>query len=439
MKKIGYILIFLFVSLFSLCAEVRIDLVPYQGFSGIPVGTNLFKGTGTAESGADSWPWASMTQKYTDNNASALNSETYRYHYTDKEMVGMIALQSHSSSSSSDFSTFTFKGPVTITVNAPNGLYLESQSDPYYRRPIELWLYPSYIQNKGDQQKLGSDYFVKISNQSPTISALSGLSITNATDVWFDVVLVLPGKLDEDTNEIVTDDGTRYPLKDAEDYSCLITISVEYYDVDTKKTISNSITIPFSGYYKSGQTQTIADSSVSMNIMMDAKAYNIDIDSERGKEIRIGNISFVGTSGSFGTTAVNAAIFFSSSSSPTKEGSKFAMVLDSLGVNEERSSLNSIPFTLKVKNGEGTGYITFDGTTYAKSSWDGIDDFDSTKFIIPQKDSGSLFYNYGQGSSRYTIYFKNYVSDIILQLESNDLTMLKGRYEGEIYVHVVTV
>lgn len=442
MKKVVFALIILLaVSLLSLYAELRIDMLPYQGFSGIPVGTNYYKGTGNVYSSTDSgWPWCAVMTKYTDSYATALKNDAHKYYYTDKEMIGIIGLQNYGSSTdtSPSSSTFSFKGPVTITVTAPNGLYLESQADPYYHRPIEIWLYPSYYSYEYGrvQKKLnGISYFKKISNSTPTVTILDSFN-EETYEVWFDVVLVLPGTLDTNTNEIVLDDGTRYPLKDADDYSCLVTISAEYYDNTNSKTINNSITIPFSGYYDSSlDVQTIADNSVSMNIDMDAKAYNIDIDSERGKDIRIGDISFIGAAGSFKSTDVNAAIFFSSSSSPFTQGSTFAMVLDSLSVNEGRTSRNSIPFTLRVKNGTGDGYITFDGTTYAESSWTTLTEFDNTKFIIPQKDSGTVISSYSNDKQ----YFKRYESDIVLQLESNDITMIKGRYEGEIYVHVVTV
>ena len=434
MKKILILLSLFLVFTFVIHAEINIDIMPYYAFSGIPVGTNYFKGTkNTYEKSSDnSWPWAHESTKYNGtSDASDLNS-AYADYYTDKEMIGFIAIQNYTVNSSGNwsFKNFNFKGPVTITVSTPNGMYLESQSDSSYRRPIEIWLYPSYLNSSDGQKKLnGKKYFKQITNEDPTVTILEDLEVSTK-EVWFDVVLVLPGELDPSTNEVVVD-GVRYKLKDADDYSCLVTITVEY---DGK---SKTITIPFTGYYDSSkEKQTIADSSISMNVVLNNKASNLNIDTDRGKQVDIGQVSFVGYS------TVNAVMFFSSSYDAFSQGDTFKMKLDTLGVNDDLTSLNSIGFTLTVKDSTGNNEITYDGTTKADSSWTSVENFktansEKLEYIILDTNNASMgMYSYNSGQKRS---WKKYDSQIILELENNDFTMISGRYEGEVYIHVLTV
>ena len=429
MKKILILLSLFLVFTSVIYAEINIDIVPYSAYSGIPVGTDYFKGTGKTVSGSGSWPWTWKNLKYgSSQDASYLDPE-YADYYTDLEMIGCIAIQNYTGSRS--FSKFDFKGPVTITVSTPNGMYLESQSDPTFRRPIEIWLYPAYLTStsSSSQVKLtGKEYFKQITNDSPTVTILDNVTKNGIYEVWFDLVLVLPGKLDASTNEVVVD-GVRYKLKDADDYSCLVTITVEY---DGK---TGSMTIPFTGYYDSSKTiQTVKDSTVSMNVVLNNKASNLNIDTDRGKQVDIGQVSFVGNKDT------SAVLFFSSSYDAFSQGDTFKMKLDTLGVNDDLTSLNSIGFTITVKDGSGKNDITYDGTTYTQSSWTSLSNFTSAnktklEYIIPEESDGVVILSYGSNSNSW----KKYDSQIILELENNDFTMISGRYEGEIYVHVLTM
>lgn len=435
MKRILISFLFFLIIPIVLFADVNIDLAPYYAFAGIPVGSDAYKG-------GDGW---------TENNnkydvTTWKPKGTYKDKITDAEMIGLFKVTGLASNITS---------PITVTVSTPNGLYMESQSEPAYRRPIEIWLFPKY---DGSNQSA-----VQLSEDNKSQAFFSDASSTKKypyNNVWFDVALVLPGKLNTSTNEIevTAKDGTvtYYRLVDATDYSCLATFTVTY------GTKSETITIPFTGYYDStkntdGNGQYKMECDVSMNIVMNSNAYNINMKDDQGKWIDIGEISVLAgaeyqpINGAVVLNPQYPVVFFSSSPNPLTQGDEFVMTLDSLKATDALTSQNSLGFDLRVGVPEltstvdeaaysQTGYLTFDGTAFMNSTLLGYTDTSTYKqkfadagFIIPHKYTASTSHG---GTHKDTVYYA-YSSRLEMQLDTSDVTMVAGRYTGDIYVHVL--
>ncbi len=403
-------------------------IVPFNAVSGIPVGSNYYKSDTSGK-------WQS---------GSPVSSKGANY--TNVEMIGIIMFMN--ASGSGDESQVDMNGNITVTVTCPNGFYLQSQSNPNYKVPFEIMLFDSW-NSEGSQGH-------KISEEEPTIN----VSINNKTNggksgnqqFHFDVVIRLPGTVDTTTNEC-TKDGVIYPLAVLYDYSAVVTISVKYECTTSGKTnvLEKTVTVPFGGYYDGKKNPTAKEGTVSMNIVLNSEASNIDIQNKLGKTINIGSMYYammVGKDDSGASTSLNSAIFLSSSSDPYDESAtKFALVKDDVGATEALTSLNSVGFKLKVTSYEDGTSRTFDGTTYfptssqpspgsisAASGYPGnrnksTQTWKSDVFIIPD-----MYAEYMATGKQ--VYF-SYSGSIELELDDNVVTMQSGRYIETVYVHVM--
>ncbi len=450
MKKIVLSILVSLIVLAVSAANIVLD--PFYGISGLPVGSNYYKGGGT---GVNAGKWIDASYKY--NNVSSgdftVKSTYSDTRYTDVEMIGLLSIEGLSYDSNTENS---FESAIEIRVSAPNGLYMTSQSQPSYKRPIEIWFYPSASVKSTDQystvpSKNLYKYITQLSDTKPSVS-LDCSSIGEVSCIWFDIVLVMPGELNSETNEILVKDengnDTYYPLVDADDYSCLVTISVTYGG-ETK-----SCTIPFTGFYDSSkEEQSWQQNGVSMNVELNSKASNLNLQKDQGDWIDIGAISFNGTRANYTSSVqvtknTTAVIFFSSSSDPYTAGDKFLMVKDDLPATTARTSENSLGFKLRVTAPTTTTSSNVDYANYGASYSSTYLEFDGTKsidrtltsfsaetyssngFIVP--DGASTTFKI-QGTKTWY----EYSSRIQVQLESSDVTMLEGRYTGDIYVHVM--
>lgn len=408
----------------------KLIIVPFNAVSGIPVGSNLYKSDKDGK-------WVGVSP-----------SSTKGVDYTTAEMIGIIMFMN--ASGEDDENRVDMNGDITVTVTCPNGFYLQSQSNPNYKVPFEIILI--------DSKKITGKNGYKISEEEPTINAsinrkAEGNDGTNNKQFHFDVILRLPGTVDTNTNEC-TKDGVIYPLAALDDYSAVVTISVKYEC--TTEGVTNvqekTVTVPFGGYYDGSTNPTAKEGTVSMNIVLNSEASNIDIQNKLGKTINIGSMYYammVGkdyTSGA--STPLNSAIFLSSSSDPyDTSATKFALVKDDVGATEALTSLNSVGFKLKVTSYEDGTSRTFDGTTYFPTSevtpsgkisvefgYPGnrnksTQTLTSAEFIIPD-----MYTEYMATGNQ--VYF-SYSGSIELELDDNVVTMQSGRYIETVYVHVM--
>ncbi len=445
MKRIPAILILSIVlipAVFAADGPTSLVVLPYDGISGIPLGSNYYDSDvgGTWASGLPSGT------KYTPGT-----STTDRANYTDTEMLGIIMFLNSGT-------TVSMKGTITVTITCPNGFYLQSQSNPNYKRPFEIMLFDSW-NSKGSKG-------TKISEAEPTktitLSSVVTDSTSNNAQIHFDVVLRLPGTVNYDTDECEKD-GILFPLSELDDYSAVVTFNVRYEpESGYGDPLEKTVTIPFSGFYESSNETTAQKQAVSMSIVLNSEASNIDIKNKLGKTINIGSIYYnmmVGTDSDYKrvtSTTNNAAIFFSSSSDPyDTKATKFALVKDDVGAADALTSLNSIGFKLKVTSYEDSSSVTFDGTTYfvspegsgtSMSTVDGSPGdrkkstqvITSTEYIIPY-----LYREYmkskpdGWSITESRTYFY-YSGSIELIMDDNVVTMQSGRYIETVYVHVMS-
>lgn len=422
-KKSLSLLLLVFICIFSIFAAQtpnQLVIVAYDGVSGIPVGANYFH----ADTGGV-WKWKTKSS----SNASSKD-------YSDTEMIGLIQFYYVEGSSRQNIA---MNGTITVTITCPNGFYLTSQSNPNYKRPFEILLSP------GDWTTEGSK---KVTEDQPTQTFT--INVNSRNHVHFDVVISLPGETENSTKECTvtssTGKTTIYPLDDLSDYSAVVTFDVTYTPTEGEAK-SETLTLPFSGYYDSSvktpspHTTSNGYDGVSMNIILNSEAYNIDIENKRGTWIPIGDFYFnmmLGQIDEESDTSKKAAIFFSTSENPwDTNAEKFTMVHDDVKTNTPLTTQNSIEFTLRTVNLDKTSEImTFDGTTYFEKS-DGAtgSEIDETKYIIPDFTADKMYDYYSDGKS-VRGYF-NYKGRIEIMLDNNDITMLQGRYTETIYVHVM--
>lgn len=442
MKRILAIILLSMVlisSIFAANGPTSLLVIPYDGISGIPLGSNYYDSDvgGTWAAGLPSG------NKYTPNT-----SKTDRANYTDTEMLGIIMFLNSGT-------TVSMKGTITITITCPNGFYLQSQSNPNYKRPFEIMIFDSW-NSKGDKG-------TKISEAEPTKTITLSSAVTESSDtnaqIHFDVVLRLPGTVNYGTDECLKD-GILFPLSELDDYSAVVTFNVKYEpDSGYGDALETTVTLPFSGFYESNQSTTAQKQAVSMSVVLNSEASSIDIKNKLGKTINIGSIYYnmmVGTDSDYknvSSTTNNAAIFFSSSSDPyDQNATKFALVKDDIGATDALTSLNSIGFKLKVTSYEDNTSVTFDGTTYfvspvgsgtSMSTVSGSPGerkkseqvITSTEYIIPNLYK-EYMKSYSGGAYESRTYF--YYSGLIeLILDDNVVTMQSGRYIETVYVHVM--
>ena len=423
MKRITVFIISALI-VFSLSA-VDIAIAPYNAFSGVPVGNSYYHADETGR-------WTQTSNKWGSSGGTSIKTGQ-EHNFTNEEMIGVVSVQNSGSN-------FTIAGSITISATAPNGLYMISQSEPSYKRPIEIWFYPSY----GNDTRPSSDsYNKKLSNENPEqiwfatkADTPSGITGSSYKSLWFDVVLALPGTLNPDTNEIEVKDENGntiyYPLVKASDYSSIITITVTYTPWDGSTPVVSSLTIPFTGYYDPSEGTKIKSATVSMNVTLESTAYNLNLE-KQGTLIDIGEITYM-------AETEKSVVFFSSSSDPFYNGGAFTMVKSGLGVNTQLTSQNSLGFKIRVSKPSGSSlyssdYIDYDGTLYIDSTLEVSSVTQQTLadkgMIIPVKTTYNPVH---QGTkTKYT-----YSSRIYLIFDTSEVLMLSGRYTEDIYVHVLT-
>ena len=399
------LLIVLFATLllsFGLLAEETkpsFKIGPFAGFTGIPIGNNNFKG------GSD---WSE-----TKNQAG---------YYDDDEMIAMVKLSNISSAYKSS--------PFTISISCPNGMYMTSLSNPDFKRPFEIYFYPKTNGTSGTT--------LKLSNSNPVGTFTTTVSVGDTWRQWFDVVLVLPGTVDAENNRLIVEENGQqiiYPLIEANDYSAIITITVDFEGAASQ----GSLTLPFTGYYE-GSTDSLSKSSenpASLAINMYPGASNINLDvSNRGVWIPVCSLSYMYFLGKDKNNykSTRNAIFLSSSSDPFIAGDKFVLVKDDLSHDTQLTSANSINFEAKLIDLKNGNENSFDGTNSVLSSTE----YGSLTSPYVLLNGEVEMVEYGDPHGSKAAVYREYQAEMQVKLDQSDVTLLQGKYEGEIYVHVIT-
>lgn len=261
------------------------------------------------------------------------------------------------------------------------------------------------------------------------------------SDLWADIVLVLPGTVNT-ANDTVTYNNVVYPLIEADDYTALVTITMEYGGQ------IKTITIPFSGFYEKGNT--LKDTSVcSLLVNPYSTAAHLNIEQDRGKWIPVGSLDFMLSTATSSNTKY-PVIFASSNRDPEAiNADEFRLVHESATFNTPLTQTNSIGFDVRIRNlnaDGGTSSYIFDGTatlmsvaaklgnlTYVTDS--GNNQYPSSGDwggIVPAKTYAELDHVEGVDKSYYL-----YNGEIEVMMDPGTNVMLEGRYTGTVYIHVI--
>ena len=409
-KKLMFIFIFI-LSIASVLSAMNSAGSTFNGFSGIPIGSIYYQGG----------QWRS-------------DGESKVEYSSDNEMIALISFWDITEPSSRS-------KPFTISISCPNGMYMTSISNPTFKRPFEIEFNPSY---KSGNTVRGNGF--KLSNDNPVYQFYMN---NNYNNFWFDVVVCLPVKnnggnsyaMDYESDRLTVVENGRdvvYPLIEAEDYTALVTIKIEHDDLATPV----ELIIPFSGYYKHDTKSTnhkhFSNYNVSLDIQTYPEAKNIDLGvSNRGRWISVGSISFLINGEDSGKNKPNnAAIFLSSSPIPTVEGEQFTLKKDDLSYADALTATNSIKFEVQVV-GEDSVISTFDGTDKLDTSKNSISSLPSN--FIRLYDNIGLNENTFNDSEHKNLkkYYRSYNGTMQVRIEQSDVTLSAGKYEGDIYVHVL--
>ena len=130
------------------------------------------------------------------------------------------------------------------------------------------------------------------------------------------------------------------------------------------------------------------------------------------------------------------AIFLSSSSDSTVAGDKFTLKKDDLSYSDALTATNSINFEVQVIGEDGT-ISTFDGTDRLDDSNKTISQLPSN-FIRLYDNTGVkniIFSDPGHGGLEK--YYRSYNGTMQVKIQQSDVTLASGKYEGDIYIHVI--
>lgn len=259
-------------------------------------------------------------------------------------------------------------------------------------------------------------------------------------DLWADIVLVLPGTVNT-ANDTVTYNNVVYPLIEADDYTALVTITMEYGGQ------IKSITIPFSGFYE--KDNTVKEESVC-SLLVDpySTSAHLNIEQDRGKWIPVGSLDFM-LSTATNTNTKNPVIFASSNRDPEAiNADEFCLVHESATFNTPLTQTNSIGFDVRIRNlnaDGGTASYIFDGTATLKSVADKLGNLtygtDSGNNQYPSSgDWGGIvpakIYSKLQHDNAEKSYYL-YNGEIEVMMDPGTNVMLEGRYTGTVYIHVI--
>ena len=412
MKRIVIALLVLSLSIISLSAMDSAGST-FSGFAGIPIGSIYYQGG----------PWNT-------------NGETQVENSSNNEMIALVAFWNIDDTSKSK--------PFTVSISCPNGMYMTSISNPTFKRPFEIEFNPSYDIPGASVDKRGKGF--KLSNDDPVYQFYMDATENH---FWFDVVVCLPVKnmgdgtygMDYESDRLTVVENGRdvvYPLIEADDYTAMVTIKIEHDDLAQPL----ELVIPFSGYYKHDTTATNHKNASTYYVALDIQTYpeakNIDLGvSNRGKWISVGSLSFLINGKDLGGSPPNkAAIFLSSSPIATVAGEEFTLKKDDLTYTDVLTTTNSIKFEVQLIGDDGS-INAFDGTDFFDTSKTTISGL--PKNFVRLLDDSSVNYTKftDPGHNPKNMYNRSYNGTMQVKIEQSDVTLAAGKYEGDIYVHVL--
>lgn len=393
--------------------------------------------------------------------------------------------------------------PITITVTGAEGYNFVSQSNSEYKRPFELVLIGKYSTDirktdsdfmfifdqdnqshiindeefqemiKDDENFIWNDRRYHADGSPQTHDHFPGDKFDQKLNIWFDLVLVLPGEVSSTGNLEI--DGRNYPLKEADDYLAVITYTI------TQGNESQSVSIPFSGYYSSINDNP-EPNYVSLSVAPTGNAANLNMNTDSGRLVKVADVDFMMdvtptyndnnkiSSENISSTEniesllksegknTNVKIFFSANNAPGapyEEG--FKLVHSSVISGATLTNYNSAPFTVVTEAKSGrTLYKRLSANEYVDGAQDGSESSISFTGDEWADKSGDIHSDNSHASCIYPDLYVSYPRKVYIQdknpqvyyawegeiyvlIDPNVDTrmMLDGRYTSSIYVHVI--
>ena len=491
MRKIFIIFTLLLVSLSALYAG-QVGLNPWHGGFGVDMASTKYNYDASKLEwiSPESYAGGNIDDEispYTDTHMIALggvwNMESHEEQRQTGDFWGIPIYEYYWVNESDD-------EPMRITAECDNGFYFESISNPGARRPFKLYLlvkesYSSrpdmYSQTRDSdygrtngtvrffelkEGKLSSDpiYYTYITPSNYSSDKWSDSDHIHSKYlppyrdpgdykyqyIWFDVILCLPydGVLGENyvtSGGKMKYDNREYTLVEADDYTAIVTLTIEWNGQEKK------LTIPLRGYYSANIEEQ--DSTASLSVSPRSSAANLSIETMQGVEVPIADIDFMATGvadrnddGSFKYDSngkhtysyiKNFYMFLSASRNPfNSDPNGFRLVKRGIDNPSSPYTEQYIGFTLRVSptNIEG-----------ANQNIDPVD-FDGTKKVDMNaslaNESGLLHLearkNTDTGVDNNTVAYTHFQGVISIIMDQATSMMEEGIYEEEIYVHIVT-
>lgn len=427
----------IFMTVSSLAAVTgQIGLTPYTGMYGLNMASMKYQG------GTDTWVHGTV-----DN----LTPEQSMSTYTNDHIIalgGVYDIKAGAGETINSENTF-----YEISVNCPGGFYLRSQSHPSSIRPFYLKLISRYDSPAG----VTTGEVIEIRNDGqPETIRWNDNSSSNATRMWFDLILVLPNDSESVINSgFIVADNIQYPLMQATDYTALVTISITFNGR------SQSISIPFSGFYDGDTASFKGANTVSLMFTPTGRAANMVIGEY--VNVPVGHIDFmmdVTTEGGDSLTDAGdmpsnenyhndsaVRLFLSASPDPTISTGSFLLRHSSVRSNTVLTDYNSIGYKVILRgdesDGNGSGNTSDNSHVSSKTR-----EFDGSDYILSNKtiQNDNAVYpvrHVTKKEESLTVTSRNireyfeYHGDIEVLINRPTTVMLPGAYTSNVYIHVV--
>ena len=347
---------------------------------------------------------------------------------------------------------------MTISASCPNGFYFVSASNPSARRPFNLIIALKTHHQKssglvGGSANGGSANIVlgqggainskeigywDYNSSRPHNYGSTNLLIEQDDSyryqyMWFDVILELP--IDDITNTgLLTADGRVYNLVEADDYSAIVTLSIDWNGQHTE------VTIPMSGHYSINDGR---QSMASLVVRPRAAASNLDIKNMAGDPQTVADIDFMSEiyyedyernrHGISNPTAPSGdyRIFLSASNDPLSPDSTFLLEHSSRSPLDAPSPYNTIEYTATLRGYDGP--LSDSNRRYLTETFYGNEAISGANVPGVLVESGS------HSNTGGDIQYAQFTGSIDVTISEPDTPIMQqGRYVDEIYIHVIS-
>ena len=464
-KALLTMLILMIIISYAFAAYNKIYIMPKEGAFGVYLGSEKYTGG----------------DEYTEGSLDSIEANSGKY--VEDMIVATVTI--------GEIPVDTpFPINVRFSVDCPDGLYFVSQQGEGSRRPFEIQVIPKIratyervtskifhtdVTNTGeydddDEGTVKGGESIKLTgtgslskdiafNQKPVRTSGFHEDWENTWtvpmyDKWdlryyvliFDVILVLPYSAPVTSTGILSTPSGDYQLVQADDYTALVTLTVDYNGTP------QSVTIPFSGYFSLNESAK-REGAANLYVNPTAAAANLSIENDWGRAKNIASVNFLATYDS--SVAADYRVFLSASNDPTVESRYgFELVHEDVTPLQPHTNNNSIGYTLELSGTAGsynpTIPVEFDG--YAHIDGNAIKDKDGADRSVAV-NSREIYEDYRTNKYLNEEYkddpndSRNYKAPVVYEYEGDiniiidepvDINaMMPGRYYSDIYVHVV--